>query len=60
MHFLCTKEKEKFIEDHVVSDATVARMRVEDAEAAMKQEQEEMTNAENAGLTTTEPENMFE
>jgi len=60
MHFLCTEEKEKLIEDHVVSDATVARMRVEDAEAAMKQEQEEMTNAENAGLTTTEPENMFE
>ena len=41
-------------------ETAVARMRAEDAETAMKQVQEEMRNAENAGLTTTKPEPTFE
>ena len=35
-------------------------MRVEDAEKAIKQEQEGMRNAGNTGLTTTKPETTFE
>jgi len=41
-------------------ETAVARKRVEDAETAIKQEQQEMRNAENAGLTTTKPETTFE
>jgi len=37
-----------------------ARKRVEDAEAAVQQEQDDMTDAEIAGLTSREPEKMFE
>jgi len=38
----------------------VARKRVEDAETAIKQGQDDMRNAEKAGLTTTKPETTFE
>ena len=41
-------------------ETAAARKRVEDAKAAIKQEQEEMRTAENAGLTTTKPERLFE
>ena len=41
-------------------ETTVARKRVEDAETAIKQAQEEMRNAENVGLTTTKPETTFD
>ena len=37
-----------------------ARKRVEDAEAAVQQEQDDMTQAEIAGLTSREPEKTFE
>jgi len=37
-----------------------ARKRVEDAEAAVQQEQEDMTRAEIAGLMSSEPEKTFE
>jgi len=37
-----------------------ARKRVEDAEAAVQQEQDDMTQAESAGLTSREPEKVFE
>ena len=37
-------------------ETAVARKRVEDAETAIKQKQEDMSNVENAGLTTREPE----
>ena len=33
-------------------ETTVARKRVEDAETAIKQKQEDMSNVEKAGLTT--------
>ena len=38
----------------------MARKRVEDTETASKQEQDDMRNAEKAGLTTTKPETSFE
>ena len=41
-------------------ETAVARKQVEDAETASKQAQEEMSNAYNAGLTTTKPETTFE
>ena len=59
-HFLSNKEKEKWIEDYAERETAVARKRVEDAQSAIKQEQEEMRNAEKAGLTTTKPETTFE
>ena len=42
------------------SDTTVARKRVQDAETAIKQVQDDMRNAENTGLTTTKPETTCE
>jgi len=60
MHFLSNKEKEQWIEDYVERETTVGRKRVEDAEKAIKQEQENMKNAGNAGLTTRMCENTFE
>ena len=52
--------KEKWIEDYVERDTTVATTRVEDAETAIKKEQDTMRNAEKAGLTTTKSERTFE
>jgi len=52
--------KEKWIEDSVQKETAVARKRLEDAEPANKQEQDDMTNAEKAGLTTSKPETPFE
>ena len=59
-HFLCNEEKEKLIEDYVERETAGARKRVEDAEAAVHQEQDDMTQAEIAGLTSREPEKTFE
>ena len=59
-HFLSNEEKEKWIEDYVERETAVARKRVEDAEAAVQQEQEDMNHAEIAGLTTREPEKTFQ
>jgi len=44
----------------VVRETTVARKRVEDAETAIKQEQEDMRSAESRGLTSREPGQTFE
>jgi len=52
-HFVNNKEKEKWIEDYVDRETAEARKRVEDAETAITQEQDDMRNAETAGLTTT-------
>ena len=41
-------------------ETAVARKRVEDAETAIKQKQEDMSNVEKAGLTTRDPEKTFE
>jgi len=59
-HFLSNEEKEKWIEDYVERETTGARKRVEDAEAAVHHELEEMRKAENAGLTNKEPEKTFQ
>jgi len=60
MHFLSNEEKEKWIEDYVERETAGARKRVEDAEAAVQQQQDNMTHAEIAGLTFREPDKTFE
>jgi hypothetical protein len=59
-HFLSNEETEKWIEDEVERETAGARKRVEDAEAAVQQEQDDMTHAEIAGLTSREPEKTFD
>jgi len=54
-HFLSNEEKVQCIEDYVERDTAGASKRVEDAEAAVEQEQDDMTDAEIAGLTSTGP-----
>jgi len=51
-HFISYEEKEKWIEDLVERETAGARKRVEDAEAAVQPEQDDMTHAELAGLTS--------
>jgi len=46
--------------DYVDRETPVARQSVEDAETAIKQEQEDMWNAQKAGLTTRKPKNTFD
>jgi len=58
--FLSNEEKEKWIEDYVERETAGARKRVEDAEEVVQQEQDDMTHAENAGLTSREPEKTFQ
>jgi hypothetical protein len=60
MHFLSNEEKEKWIEDNVERETAGARKRVEDTEAAVHQEQRNMTHAEIAGLTTRKPKKTLE
>jgi len=60
MHFLSNKENKQWIEDYVERETAVARKRVEDAETAIKQKQEDMSKVEKVGLTTREPEKTFE
>jgi len=60
MHFLSNEEKEKWIEDHVERDTAGARKRVENAAAAVQKEQQDMTHAEIARLTSRQPEKTFE
>jgi len=59
-HFLSNEEKEKWIEDYVERETAGARKRVEDAEAAVQQEQDDMMHADIAGFTPREPEKTFE
>lgn len=42
------------------TESTVARRHVEEAETAIRQDQEDMKSAENAGLTTSNPQETFE
>jgi len=58
--FLSNEEKEKWIKDYMERETTAARKRVEDAEAAVQQEQDDMMHAEIAGLTSREPDRTFE
>jgi hypothetical protein len=57
---LSNEEKEKWIEDFVERETAGARKRVEDAEAAVQQEQDDMTQAEIAGFTSREPQKTYE
>jgi len=50
-HFISNEQKEKWNEDYVERETAGARKRVEDAEAAVQQEQHNMKHAEIAGLT---------
>ena len=59
-HFSRNEEKEKWIEDYVERETAGARKRLEDAEAAVQQVEEDMKHAEIAGLTTREREKAFE
>jgi hypothetical protein len=59
-NFLNYKEKEKWIEDYVERETTVARKQVEDAETAVKQEPEDKRSAESVGLTAREHGQTFE
>jgi len=60
MHFISNAEKEKLIKDYVERETAQARKRVDDAEAAITQEQTDQRPAENAGLTTREPKKPFQ
>jgi len=60
MHFLSNEEKENWIEDYVDRETARARKRVEDAEAAVQQQQDDMTHAEIVGLMSRESEKTFE
>jgi hypothetical protein len=59
-HFLSNEEKEKWIQDYVERETAGARKQVEDAEAAVQQEQDDMPHAEIAGLTSRAPKKTFE
>jgi hypothetical protein len=59
-NFLSNEEKEKWIEDYVERETAGARKRVEDAEAAVQQEQDDMAHAEIAGLKSRKPEKTYE
>jgi len=45
-HFSSNQEKEQWIEDYLEREIAVARKQVEDAEAAIKQVQDDMRNPE--------------
>jgi len=59
-HFLSNEVKEKWNKDNVERETAGARKRVEDAEAAVQQEPDDVTIAEIAGLTFRESEMTFE
>jgi len=54
-HFLSNEEKENWIEDYVEKETAGARQWVQDAEAASRQELEDMETAETTASMTTEP-----
>jgi len=59
-HFLSNEAKQKWIEDFVERETAGARKWLEDTEAAVQQEQDNMTHAELAGLMSRTPEKTFE
>jgi len=59
-HFFSHQEKEKWIEHYVQWETAVPRKRVEDAERAITQEQDDMRNAEKVRLTTNKLETTCE
>jgi len=58
MHSVSNAENETWIEDYVERATTVARKQVKDTATVIKQDEEHMRKAYNAGLTTREPEKM--
>jgi len=58
-HFLSNEEKDTWIENYVESGIAGAWKRVDDADAAISQDQEDTEAAENVGLTTREPKKCF-
>jgi hypothetical protein len=60
IHLLRNEAKEKWIEDYVERETAGARKRVEDAEAAVHQEQDDMTHPAIAELTSRQPKKTFE
>jgi len=59
-HLSSNEDKEKWIEDYVERETTGARERVEDAETAVQQKQEDTRKAETVGLTNAHPEKTFQ
>jgi len=59
-HFSSNEEEEKWIDDYVERETAGARKGVEDAQAAIQQQQNDMKHAEIVGLMTREPEMKFE
>jgi len=59
-HFSSIEEKEKWIEDYVERETASARKRVDNAEEAIQQEQEDTKKAEYAGLTNKDSEKTFQ
>jgi hypothetical protein len=59
-HILRTEENEKWIDNDVQRGTAGARNRVEHAEAAVQQEQDDITHAEIVGLTSRKPEKTIE
>jgi hypothetical protein len=57
--FLSNAETEKWIEHYVARETAGGRKPVEDAEAVIHKKQEDTEAAENAGLTSREPETTF-
>jgi len=57
---LSNEEKEQWINDYIGRETAVQRKRVEDTEAAVQQETEDMKHAEIAGLTNRKPEKNFD
>jgi hypothetical protein len=60
MHFSSFTEETKWIEDDVDRETAGERKWVEDAEALVQQEQEDVKNAEKVGLMNIEPDKTFE
>jgi len=60
MHFLSNEQKEKWVEEYDETDTTGATKRVQDAVAAVQQQQEDTKKAENDRSTNREPEMTFQ
>jgi hypothetical protein len=60
MHFLSKEDKAKWIQHFEERETAAARKRVEDAEPAVRQEQDDMMHAEIPGLTSRKTDKTFE
>jgi len=60
MHCTSYPEEEKWIQDHVERETSWARKRVDNTEALVQQEQEDVKNVEQVGFKNSEPNKTFE